>query len=75
MKRLLVYFAVISLVCSLTLVACSKDDGSENEAESTEIKSEPTKRKSLKEPIDKARAVRAMEEERARSSDESQREQ
>ena len=65
MKKLVVYLVVTLVACFLGLSACSKGDSGENKTETTAENSQSTQRKSLKDPINKAHGVRAMEEERA----------
>jgi hypothetical protein len=69
MKKLLVYLVIMWVACFLGLSACSKGDSGENQTETTN--SQTTQRKSLKDPINKAHGVRAMEEERADAAKES----
>ena len=78
MKRLLMYFAIAVLVFCINFSACSKDEGPKSEKGKIEKMTDHAADiavKKIRTPIDKARSVQEMEEERMRGLDEALKEQ
>ena len=77
-KRLPMYFAMALLVFCINLSACSKDEGPKSEKGKIEKMTDHAADvvvEKIRTPIDKARSVQEMEEERMRGLDEALKEQ